>query len=212
MAKVKGPLNSLRARGRFAGVLDFRDYPAGPMHESRVYIQPKRKKPSGQAQEQKQLFVKQISSLWRTLTLDEKDSWERLAFDYAKYGAEYVWRPELSAYHKFMSFNLKRLAKGLEPVKFLFVPEFYIPPLFFYYDLPYIFCSLEVLPPEVPPYDIYSLPVVAYSLEVLPPEVPPYDIYSLPVIAYSLEVLPPGLPYNFYSLPVLTYTKDLEVS
>ncbi|MDD5457491.1 MAG: hypothetical protein PHV30_10745 [Candidatus Margulisbacteria bacterium] len=209
MAKVKGPLNSLRARGRFAGVLDFRDYPAGSMHESRVYIQPQRKKPSGQAQEQKQLYVKQISSLWRTLTQEEKDSWESLAFDYKKYGAEYVWRPELSNYHKFMSYNLKRISKGLDLVKFLYVPEVFIPPISFYYFFPYIGYSFEVLPPEIPAYNLYSLPLVTYSLEVLPPEIPPYNIYFLPVLTYSLNVYAPGLPYNFYSLPVLTYTLEV---
>ena len=122
MAKVKGPLLSLRARGRFAGVLDFRDYPAGPMHESRVYIQPLRKKPSGLNQRKKELHVKAASTLWSTLTDEQKESWNDLAFDYKKYGAEYVWRPELSAYHKFMSFNLKRMAKGLRPRR-LFLPD-----------------------------------------------------------------------------------------
>lgn len=121
MAKVKGPLLSLRARGRFADVLDFRDYPAGSMHESRVYIQPQRKNPSGLQQHYKEHYIKIASSLWRTMSQEEKNSWEAFAFDYKKYGAEYVWRPELSPYHKFMSYNLKRLAAGLDPV-LLFSP------------------------------------------------------------------------------------------
>lgn len=121
MAKVKGPLQSIRAKGRIAGVLDFRDYPAGPMHETRVYIQTKhKKKPTGAAQAKKEIAIR-VSALWRTLTQAEKESWGAFAFDYRRYGAEYVWRPELSEYHKFMSFNLQRLAVGLEPLR-LFAP------------------------------------------------------------------------------------------
>lgn len=118
MAKVKGPLQSVRARGRFAKILDFRDYTMGPMHESRVYIQPGRKKPSGRAQAEKELNITTASALWRALTQSEKDSWAAMAIDNTKYGAEYVWRPELSNYHKFMSYNLKRLSLGLPIVNY----------------------------------------------------------------------------------------------
>lgn len=123
MAKVIHPLHSFRARGRFAGVLDFRDYPAGPMHESRVYIQPWRKKPSGLEQLAKEDRVKICSRLWRQLTQEEKETWDLLAFDYRKYGAEYVWRPELPGYQKFMSFNLRRTANGELPKRSLLLDE-----------------------------------------------------------------------------------------
>ncbi len=164
MAKVKGPLKSFRARGRFAGVLDFRDYPAGLMHESRVYIQPQRKKPSGLAQEQKQKVISQVSTLWRSLTHEEKNSWSNLAFDYSKYGAEYVWRPDFSPYHKFMSCNIKRVLKGLEPLKSF------------------------LLPSEPEPPSGLALPILDYSFFVETSFGPPYNLYMFPFLDYSLEV------------------------
>ena len=125
MAKVTGPLQSFRARGRFAGILDFREYPAGRVQSSRCYIQPPRRKPTGPAQAAKETAVLRCSKLWRTMTPEQQVSWEGLAFDYSNYGAEYVWRPELPAYQKFMSFNLKRCAAGLNPFK-MFVPQGWI--------------------------------------------------------------------------------------
>lgn len=114
MAKVTHPLNSFRARGRFAGTLDFRDYPAGETFSSRAYIQLARKKPGGISQKIKETNLKLAASTWTNLSLTEKQSWEFVAFDYRNYGAEYVWRPELPAYHKFMSYNLQRLAAGVD--------------------------------------------------------------------------------------------------
>lgn len=149
MAKVKGPLQSVRARGRFAKILDFRDYTTGPMHESRVYIQPGRKKPSGRAQADKELNIKTASALWRTLTLSEKDSWLAMAIDNTKYGAEYVWRPELSNYHKFMSYNLKRLSLGLPIVNFFSPLDLSLFPsigISLSYIMPGL--SFEVTPPD----------------------------------------------------------------
>jgi hypothetical protein len=122
MAKVTGPLQSFRARGRFAGILDFREYPAGRVQSSRCYIQPPRCKPTGPDQTAKESAVSRCSKLWRTMTPEQQLSWEGLAFDYSNYGAEYVWRPELPPYQKFMSFNLKRCAAGLNPFK-MFVPQ-----------------------------------------------------------------------------------------
>jgi hypothetical protein len=122
MAKVTGPLQSFRARGRFAGILDFREYPAGRVQSARCYIQPPKSKPTGAAQAGKESAVSLCSKLWRTMTAEQQLSWERFAFDYSKYGAEYVWRPEQPPYQKFMSFNLKRCAAGLTPFK-MFVPQ-----------------------------------------------------------------------------------------
>lgn len=127
MAKIKHPLESFRARGRFAGVLDYRDYPAGETFESRVYIQPGRKKPDTVGQKKKESWLKEAAGAWRSLSEQEKSSWDRVAFDYRNYGAEYVWRPEFSAYHKFMSHNLKRLAKGLRIITF-FLEEYNFAP------------------------------------------------------------------------------------
>ena len=127
MAKVKHPLESFRARGRFAGVLDYRDYPAGETFESRVYIQPGRKKPDTVGQKKKESWLKEAAGAWRSLSEQEKSSWDRVAFDYHNYGAEYVWRPEFSAYHKFMSHNLRRLAKGLKIITF-FLEEYTFTP------------------------------------------------------------------------------------
>lgn len=97
MAIVRGPLNSLEARGTFAGLVNFQQ--RGGRSIARRHSQPKG--PRTVAQLDVQARTKLVAEAWATLTPEEKGTWLNLTEGLDSF-----------PFNAFFAFNWARLAGG----------------------------------------------------------------------------------------------------
>lgn len=107
MAKVYKPLFSFRAKGIFGDAVIYRDFAHGHERQTRVNLKQFQKKPTGREQSKKQAGIRAAQSVWASLAAEDKALWELVAFDRHSPGGERIWRADLSAYHKFMSYAVR---------------------------------------------------------------------------------------------------------
>ena len=112
LAKARFPLNSFRAKGMVGGCIVYRDFPSGYSRQTRVNIKGFQKKPTGEAQMVKEAGIKKCQAVWATLSVEEKASWEYVADGRPVPNGERVWRADLGAYHKFLSYAMRAYLAG----------------------------------------------------------------------------------------------------
>ena len=76
MAKIRGPLLSTRASGRFGGVLSFRDTARGPVATRYHYPGSRRLVTPSQAQLDVRAAYGSLVAQWRALTQPQRDQWD----------------------------------------------------------------------------------------------------------------------------------------
>lgn len=111
--KVKGPLMSMKAKGSF-DCITFKDVNMeGNKHMTVAHLKNRRKKPVTSTAK-KEAF-KAAVSLWKELTLEEKELWNH--FEYKDESLNNPWRAELSGYHKMIRINVDRFRKKIRLIK-----------------------------------------------------------------------------------------------
>ena len=108
------PLYSMRAKGKAASWLVFRDYDVGRDRRKVVSVRGFKKRSKNEGFPHYQKAIKQAQTVWRDLSDEERQLWEFAFVDQGIEAGNEAFYADLPAYHKFMSEAVKAFLSGEE--------------------------------------------------------------------------------------------------
>lgn len=104
----------MRAKGKVADWLVFRDYDVGRDRRKVVSVRGFKKSSKNEGFSIYKKAIKQAQTVWRDLSDEEREMWEFAIVDQGIKAGNEAFYPDLPAYHKFMSEAVKSILSGEE--------------------------------------------------------------------------------------------------